>query len=99
MGPANATSTYRSDWPKPGPHGSARSEDEFYYTPVPQILRNFAQTAGCKGNNVPYPNPKYDGDRGFGCNRPFGSCVSGAEVVQCTGEWAHTWPLTHMHPF
>lgn len=98
--PANATSTYRSDWPKPGPHGSARSEDEFYYTPTPQVLNMFAKTAECSFNeNLPYPQPKVGGIRGFSCNMLYGKCASGADIVQCTGEWGHTWPLTHTHPF
>lgn len=96
--PANATSTYRSDWPTPGPHGSSRSEDEFYYTPTPEVMQMFAKTAGCAGDNLPWVQGKYDGFRGYVCNQPFGKCAGGAEVIQCVGEWGHTWPLTHTHP-
>ena len=28
------------------------------------------------------------------CAPRYGSCADGVQVVQCTGQWGHTWPLS-----
>jgi poly(3-hydroxybutyrate) depolymerase len=80
-----------------GPAGAAVSEDHFYYTEVPYITRAFADAAGCAGPNRPYPTP-FDGIAGFQCNMPHGACGE-RSIVQCIGNWAHTWPLHVVRPF
>jgi len=79
------------------PTGAATSHDYFYYHEVPHVTHAFARAAGCDfGANLPF-RTKFDGLRGFVCNQPHGRCA-GAAVVQCVGNWAHTWPLHHAHP-
>ena len=33
---------------------------------------------------------------GLACNEPHGACAAGP-VVQCVGNWGHTWPLHNTH--
>lgn len=80
-----------------GPPGAAVSEDHFFYTETPYITRAFATAAGCAGPNRPYPT-QFDGIAGFQCNTPHGACGA-RSVVQCTGDWGHTWPLHVLRPF
>lgn len=80
-----------------GPPGASVSDDHFYYTEVPHITRAFASAARCAGENRPYPTA-FDGIVGFQCNTPHGACGE-RSVVQCTGNWAHTWPLHVVRPF
>ena len=84
-----------------GPRGSTVSEDQFYYETVPNITRLFAQANSCNGPNQNYPTV-FDTIREFSCNRPHGRCraanASEVDVVQCVGDWGHTWPLHTTHP-
>ena len=76
-----------------GPDGSAVSNDGFFYTPVPNITLTWAENNDCDfSGNAPYAT-SFDGADAkwqFSCNAPHGSC-GGADVVQCTGAWDHTW--------
>ena len=92
--PANASNGFGG-----APDGATTSHDRFFYHEVPAITRQFARAAGCNLTaNRPHPT-KFDGLRRLSCNEPHGACASGASVVQCVGEWGHTWPLHHLHPF
>lgn len=79
-----------------GPAGSIVSEDDFYYTPLANLTAAFAAANGCAGGNLPHPT-RWDGVRDFSCNRPHGECGASA-VVQCAGDWGHTWPLHEVYP-
>merc|ERR1712216_1076474 len=80
-----------------GPHGSAVSLDYFYYTPLHEITKVYAEANDCDfSGNLPYPT-KYDGEKQFSCNRPHGSCRNG-DVVTCVGKFGHTWPLHKEYP-
>eukprot|EP01065_Artemidia_motanka_P027123 TRINITY_DN32356_c0_g1_i1.p1 TRINITY_DN32356_c0_g1~~TRINITY_DN32356_c0_g1_i1.p1 ORF type:complete len:407 (+),score=123.82 TRINITY_DN32356_c0_g1_i1:101-1222(+) len=82
----------------PGPFGSVRSTDAFFYVPSPNVTAEWARAGRCRFDaNLPYPTP-FDGTAGFTCNRPYGECASGAEIVQCVGNWGHTWPLHYTLP-
>ena len=76
-----------------GPDDSAVSNDGFFYTPVPNITLTWAENNDCDfSGNAPYAT-SFDGADAkwqFSCNAPHGSC-GGADVVQCTGAWDHTW--------
>ena len=81
----------------PGPRGAVVSHDLFYYHSVADNTRAFAKASGCAMHgNLKYATP-FDGVRGFTCNMPFGHCAAGP-VVQCVGEWGHTWPLYNERP-
>ena len=110
--PANASNGFKPSQ-YVGPHGSAVSNDGFFYTPTPNITRNFATHNGCDDSgNLPYPT-KFDGvamdddeqsddeaTQGweFSCNKPHGNC-GGADVVTCTGEWDHTWAFCEYNAY
>lgn len=79
-----------------GPAGSIASEDDFYYTPLANLTAAYAAANGCAGANLPRPT-RWDGARAFSCNRPHGECGASA-VVQCAGDWGHTWPLHEVDP-
>jgi len=89
--PANVSNGY----PRctPGPYGTACSSDGFFYTAVPDVVDEWAKTNGCDGELTSYPAAKYQGDKGFSCVQPKGTCSSGAPVVSCSGDWGHTWPF------
>ena len=92
--PANVSNGFDS-----GVAGAALSHDRFLYHEVPSVLRSFAaRGAGCDEANAPFAT-KFDGTRGFVCNRPHGACANGLFVGQCVGQWGHTWPLHNTHPF
>jgi poly(3-hydroxybutyrate) depolymerase len=81
----------------PGPRGSVVSDDYFYYTPTENITKVYANANKCDfSGNLVYKT-KWDGMNNFSCNRPHGNCARG-DVVQCTGNWGHTWPLHDSHP-
>ena len=87
--PANATRY-------PGPRGAAVSHDLFYYHPVADNTKAFARASGCAmRGNTKYRTP-FDGRDGLTCNEPHGACAAGP-VVQCVGDWGHTWPLHNTH--
>ena len=99
--PANASNGFKPT-KYPGPHGSGVSNDGFYYTPIPNITSVWAENNGCDNSGNKHFATKFDGvaadddeaggDWKWSCNLPHGDC-GGADVVQCTGQWDHTWPF------
>ena len=109
--PANASRGFKPNkWV--GPHGSAVSNDGFFYTPTPNITANVARYNGCdESGNTHYPT-KFDGlvedddeaddeaggSWNFSCNKPHGNCGA-VDIVQCVGNWDHTWAFCNYNDY
>lgn len=94
--PANISNGYQPD-NYVGPHDSAVSSDGFFYTQVPDILDVWGTAFRCSGGNAAYVTG-FEHIDGFRCNKPLGDCPNGIDVVQCTGDWGHTWALCKRYP-
>ena len=106
--PANASDPGRDCNPsgnQPGPHGTAVSDDGFYYVPQANVTKAWAQGPNrCKGGRSEgkhWPTP-FDGTPigrqllnytdDFYCWTPHGACSHGTVVVRCTHNAGHVWP-------
>lgn len=106
--PANASDPGRDCNPsgnQPGPHGTAVSDDGFYYVPQANVTEAWAQgpnrCIGGRSEGKHWPTP-FDGTPlgrrllnytdEFYCWTPHGACSHGTVVVRCTHNAGHVWP-------
>ena len=80
-----------------GPDNSTWSADGFYYTPLDNITAAFKKINKCDGKWTHW-STKYDGTRDFYCVKPYGNCSNGIDIIRCSGQWGHTWPLWKVQP-
>ena len=76
----------------PGPDGTVMNNDGYYYTVKMTYLRDLLAAMECDNLSSSYPT-SLDGEGGWECQM-WGNCSEGAEVVHCTGHWAHQYPLS-----
>ena len=82
----------------PGPDGTVMNTDGYYYTVKMAYLRDLLAAMNCTADSSSYPT-SLDGELGWQCE-VWGGCSGGAEVVHCTGHWAHQYPFNaDIQPF
>ncbi len=74
------------------PMDGSKSSDGFFYLPVTDVIDRWAGVTSqqCEATFVSYPTP-VDGTLAFRCMQRD-HCATGAQVVACTWNGAHTWP-------
>ena len=82
----------------PGPDGTVMNTDGYYYTVKMSYLRDLLAAMDCANVSSSYPT-SLDGQRGWQC-QIWGGCSGAAEVVHCSGHWAHQYPFNEdIQPF
>ena len=75
--PANISNSVPTH-PEGGPHGSAWSSDDFWYTPTDNLTQAWSEVNQCEGAEHAYHyRTQHDGLDDFYCVAPFGQCLKG----------------------
>ena len=89
MIPGNVSNSYDG---LVGPYNTTWSSDGYYYANLDDIMAVFNDTNECNGTWAHWAT-EYDGIRDFYCVMPYGSCPNGIDIIRCSGDWGHAWPL------
>ena len=74
-----------------GPDDTTISKEGYYYHTKMIHLGKVLEHMNCEPQSVPYLT-HMDGHHGFNCQL-WSGCDQGKEVVQCNGNWTHSYPF------